>query len=143
MPRKRDGRIRESAAKDSDSCAQTHRNLVSCPQTDSRIFALYASIGTSETWKVQMCVPNEVENAPPGRISLPWVTQGFSRASDETRTGSAPSFFARDRQEGKGKTSGKNRHSRKKNRATGIAPAANTSHWPQPGSDFAGLVRAV
>ena len=59
-----------------------------------------------------MCVPNEVENAPAGRISLPWVTQGFSRASDETRTGSAPFFFARDRQEGKGKTSG---HARRDN----------------------------
>ncbi len=90
-----------------------------------------------------MCVPNEVENAPAGRISLPRVTQGFSRASDETRTGNAPFFFARDRQEGKGKTSGKNRYSREKRHATGIAPTANTSYWSQTRSDFAGLVRAV
>ena len=34
---------------------------------------------------------------PAGRISLSWVTQGFSRASDETREKIAPSFFARER----------------------------------------------
>jgi len=37
---------------------------------------------------------------PFGRILHPWVTQGFSRASDETRTGTAPSSFVRDRVEG-------------------------------------------
>ena len=36
-----------------------------------RIFAFNASIGTSETWKVQMCVPSEVEDASIGRISIP------------------------------------------------------------------------
>ena len=38
---------------------------------------------------------------PFGRILYPWVTQGFSRASDETRTRIAPSFFARERNKGK------------------------------------------
>ena len=37
---------------------------------------------------------------PVGRISLSWVTQGFSRASDETREKITPFFFARDRIEG-------------------------------------------
>ena len=34
---------------------------------------------------------------PAGRISLSWATQGFSRASTETREKIAPSFFARER----------------------------------------------
>ena len=49
---------------------------------------------------------------PNGCMSLSWVTQGFSRASDETREKSAPSFFARDRSEGTGgRLSGRNRQS--------------------------------
>ena len=48
-----------------------------------------------------MCEPVEVKNAPLWAHLPPWVTQGFSRASDETRTGIAPSFFARETDEGK------------------------------------------
>ena len=40
---------------------------------------------------------------PFGRILLPWVTQGFPRASDETRTRIAPSFFARESNKGERK----------------------------------------
>ena len=70
-----------------------------------RIVAFYASVGSSETWKVQRVCQTKWRMRPVGCISLSWVTQGFSRASDETRKKSAPSFFARDRNErAKGKT---------------------------------------
>ena len=46
-------------------------------------------------------VPNEVENAPIRVYALSWVTQGFSRASDETREKDTPSSFAREQVEGK------------------------------------------
>ena len=79
---------------------------------NSRIAAFDASVGTSETWKILRVCQAKWRMHPFGCMSLSWVTQGFSRASDETREKSAPSFFARDRKEGTGRTSGKNRHSR-------------------------------
>ena len=42
-------------------------------------------------------MPSEVKDAPGRAYSLSWVTQGFSRASDETREKIAPFFFARER----------------------------------------------
>ena len=49
---------------------------------------------------------------PAGYMSLSWVTQGFSRASDETREKSVPSFFSRVWKEGTGgRLSGRNRQS--------------------------------
>ena len=55
---------------------------------NSRIFAFCASIGTSETWKVPMCVPSEVKDAPgPGRIfssvGHTGLFQGLRRNTDE------------------------------------------------------------
>ena len=81
---------------------------------NSRIVAFDASVGTSETWKILRVCQAKWRMYLFGCMSLSWVTQGFSRASDETREKSAPSFFARDRKEGTGRTSGKNRHSREK-----------------------------
>lgn len=52
-----------------------------------RIFAFNASIGTSETWKVQMCVPNEVMNASirahPSSVGHTGLFQGLRRNADE------------------------------------------------------------
>ena len=81
---------------------------------NSRVVAFDASVGTSETWKILRVCQAKWRMYPFGCMSLSWVTQGFSRASDETREKSAPSFFARDRKEGTGRTSDKNRHSREK-----------------------------
>ena len=59
---------------------------------NSRIFAFCASIGMSETWKVQRVCQTKWRMRLAGRIVLPWVTQGFSRASDDN-TGEGCALF--------------------------------------------------
>ena len=112
VPHKIDGRIHESAAKKIRIRAHKHagiwyhvrRQIQESLRSTHRLARLKPGKFT--------CVPSEARMHPSGCISLSWVTQGFSRASDETREKSAPSFFARDRKEGKGKTSG---HARRDN----------------------------
>ena len=56
-------------------------------RTDNlRIFAFCASIGTSETWKVPMCVPSEAENvsirAHLSSVGHTGLFQGLRRNTD-------------------------------------------------------------
>ena len=84
-------------------CAHTVQDLLYNVRRLKRSTLWLASL---KPGKFKMCEPVEVKNAPLWAHLPPWVTQGFSRASDETRTGIAPSFFARETDEGKRKGKG-------------------------------------
>ena len=88
--------------------------MISCAQTIQESLRSTHRLALLEPEKFHRVCQTRQRVYPNGYMSLSWVTQGFSRASDETREKSAPSFFARDRKEGTGRTSGKNRHSREK-----------------------------
>jgi hypothetical protein len=81
---------------------------------NSRIVAFDASVGTSETWKVHVCAKRSGECTRKGACLSRGSHWAFPGPQTKHGMKSAPSFFARDRKEGTGRTSDTNRHSRKK-----------------------------
>ena len=120
--------------KDASSRAQTRRNVVSYPQTIQESLRSTHRLALLEPEKFHRVCQAKQRMHPTGCMSLSWATQGFLRASTGTWEKSVPSFFARDRKEGTGRTSGKNRHSRKRYGRVSRATARASRPYGEPPS---------